>query len=91
MKFKVTIASTSEALTCFMAASSIGRHERPKEQTFVSMYCVYRVSTDNKWICQVHYTIPRGRSMIDCFNVLFKGDDVEGQYRRINRQYVRTG
>jgi hypothetical protein len=91
MKCNVTTVSTCRALTCSMTASSVVRHERPKEQTSVSMYCVYRVSTDNMWIYQVHYTIPRQRLAIDCFSVLLNGYGVEGQCRRINRLHVGTG
>lgn len=45
---------------------------RTREQSFVSVYSVYSVSTDGTlmWMCAIYYSSQRTRFTTDCFYVL---------------------
>jgi hypothetical protein len=82
MQFWVTITTEYHALTHYLDASNTVSHETAS--SFVSVYCVYSVSTEDilTWICQVQYAVWRRRFTIECFWMLFVWDGIKRRHRR---------
>jgi hypothetical protein len=60
MKFQAIIATDFHALTCFMNISYVIDH-KTREQSLISIYSVYSLSTDILiWMCDIGFIIECG-------------------------------